>query len=237
MAGITVGASGRSVDDFDSKHSDSHARLATINSSRYLLAMETTATQASQTLADLIEQVGRTVHGDGFRGGLNPAQWAALRYVARANRFSRTVSAFASFHGSTRGTASQTVKSLVHKNLLRRQPVDGDRRSFRLELTEDGRRLLEQDPARVLARAADGLPPEMRQMLADGLGAVLQTVLELQGRPRFGVCACCCHLKVEACPGGGVDSHLCGLWQERLTGSDVERICTNYHEVGDRAPP
>lgn len=67
----------------------------------------------SRAVADAILRVGQMVSGPGFAGGLTWAQWTALRYLARANSLSRTPSAFAAFHGTTRGTASQTIKSLI----------------------------------------------------------------------------------------------------------------------------
>jgi DNA-binding MarR family transcriptional regulator len=189
------------------------------------------APDSAGAVAELIEQIGRAVHGDGFCDGLNPAQWAALRYFARANRFSRTVSAFAAFHGSTRGTASQTVKSLVQKGCLVRRPVEGDRRSFSVEPTAEGLRRLTRDPLGVLAEAAAGLATPARAELAGLLVRLLDEVLTRRRRPRFGVCACCCHLQVEACPGES-GPHLCGLLQEPLSAAEIGHICTNYREAG-----
>ena len=74
--------------------------------------MSATGRNATE-FADLVLQLGRAAYADCAAGGLTQAQWIAMRYFARANRFSRTVSGFADFHGTTRGTASQTIKSLV----------------------------------------------------------------------------------------------------------------------------
>lgn len=189
---------------------------------------------SARDLAQLIEQVGRCVHGDGYAGGLNPAQWAALRFFERANRFSRTVSGFATYHGSTRGTASQTVKSLVRKGCLTREPVPGDKRSVRLALTEQGRRMLERDPLQALVRAASALDEKRRGALADGLDEMLERVLQLQGRARFGVCACCCHLEADSCAAVEGSPYRCGLLQEALGEDDVGRICVNHRAS---APP
>ncbi len=73
-------------------------------------------------------------------GELGPAQWEALRFVARANRllatFSRTPAALAgSISGSTRGTVSQVLIALEQKGHLTREPSERDRRSVVLELT------------------------------------------------------------------------------------------------------
>ena len=58
-----------------------------------------------RTLAELIVFLGRLAYGGDRLTGLTPVQRAVLRYFARANRFSRTVSSFAEFHATTRGTA------------------------------------------------------------------------------------------------------------------------------------
>jgi hypothetical protein len=47
-----------------------------------------------RTVAEMVIHLGRTVCRD---GGLTTAQWTALRYFSRANRFSRTISPFAGF--------------------------------------------------------------------------------------------------------------------------------------------
>ena len=109
---------------------------------------------SERAVAELIKQLGRCAYGEAFTEGLNPAQCTALRYFGRANRFSRTVSAFALYHGTTRGTASQTVKALVEKGYLRRRPVKTDHRTFRLELTAPRPILPLPDPTWSIGRLA-----------------------------------------------------------------------------------
>ncbi|MFB6261826.1 MAG: MarR family transcriptional regulator, partial [Thiohalorhabdaceae bacterium] len=65
---------------------------------------------------------------EGASSGLTPAQWSALRFFASANRFSRTVSAFAAYNVTSRGTASQTIKALERHGYLRRETVTADKR-------------------------------------------------------------------------------------------------------------
>ncbi len=102
----------------------------------------------SRSLPELVFHLGRIASGEGLVEGLTAAQWAALRYLAQANRFSRTPSAFAAFHGTTRGTASQTIKSLETQGYLTRMRSEADRRSVRLALTEKARGILANDPSR-----------------------------------------------------------------------------------------
>ena len=69
---------------------------------RYYFGMSAGLKTSARAITELVVQLGRIAHGDGYTGGLTPAQWSALRYLSRANRFSRTVSAFAEFHATTR---------------------------------------------------------------------------------------------------------------------------------------
>ena len=69
-------------------------------------------------LREQLERLSRLIRQQGFHEGLNPAQWEALRYVSRANRFSNSPGALAQYLGSTKGTVSQTILSLEKKVFL-----------------------------------------------------------------------------------------------------------------------
>jgi len=60
---------------------------------------------------DLVERLARISAADNWAEALNPPQRAALSYLSRANRVLRCPSHMA----VTRGTASQTLKSLERK--------------------------------------------------------------------------------------------------------------------------
>ncbi len=184
-----------------------------------------------RAIAQLLEQLSRCTWGDAFVQGLNPAQYTALRYFGRANRFSRTVGAFARYHGTTRGTASQTVKALVEKGYVRRRPDKRDQRSFRLDLTAKGRRSLVKDPFHALASAAGALPAERRSSVANSLQLMLDRVLSERGRPLFGVCTACTHLRGEDCCLNSTAPYECGLLEEPLTEEELAEICVNYEPL------
>lgn len=183
---------------------------------------------SGRTIAELIEQLGRSCYGEAFIAGLNPAQWTALRYFGRANRFSRTVGAFARYHGTTRGTASQTVKSLVLKGYLRRRPVREDLRSVRLELTFKGLGLLAQDPLHSLENAASELSSNIRNKVAAGLQVMLGRLLAEQDRPLFGVCMACMHLQRNEGRRHTGTSYECGVLGEALAEEELVAICVNH---------
>lgn len=180
------------------------------------------ADSPERQLAELVFQLGRLAYGDGGSDGLTPAQWTALRFFARANRFSRTVSAFAEFHATTRGTASQTVKALVSRGCLRRSPSVRDRRSVRFDLTATGRRLLQRDPLEGLVRAAGSVSPAEQAATASGLRRLLGGLAAERQRLAPGRCALCGHLGSK---GGG---YVCQLLQEPLALAELDELCIRF---------
>jgi DNA-binding MarR family transcriptional regulator len=129
-----------------------------------------------KAVAELFEHLSRAIYSLSFSEGLNPAQWNALRYLNRANPSSRTMSAFAKFHVTTRSTASQTLAALVRKKLIKkaRDPEDG--RVIRLELTPKGRKILERDPVNHLVAALASLPPDRQRVAADTVETLIKAI-------------------------------------------------------------
>jgi DNA-binding MarR family transcriptional regulator len=149
--------------------------------------------------AELLLLVGRLVQAEGHHGELSPAQWMALRFFARANKFSRNPSAFAEFQATTRGTASQTVKALEAGGYLVRQRSEADGRSVTLRLTDKGKEAIARDPFEVLVRAVDSLDPEEQTAVHHALHHVLTTVAASGAHRHFGVCRDCGYLGGETC--------------------------------------
>lgn len=190
----------------------------------------------SRIVAELILHLGRIASGDGLVAGLTPGQWAVLRYVARANRFSRTPSAFAAFHGTTRGTASQTIKGLVARGLLRQTRSETDGRSVVLDLTKKARRILADDPLEALVRAADALPPGLRGKFAIVLQRMLGRVAAEAGRPFFGTCETCAHFRGDGCCQQGLPAYACGFLNVPLTEDELDDLCINFAFDGPETP-
>lgn len=132
---------------------------------------------SARATAEIMAQVLRTTASLAFTEGLNPAQWSALRYFAQATPSVRSVVAFARHHGTTKGTASQTIAALLKKGLLDRSRGERDRRTVNLELTPAGRTVLESDPLNELAAAIASLNDAHHRNLAEGLDQVLRTLL------------------------------------------------------------
>lgn len=176
----------------------------------------------------LLERIGRVLQNDGHSDGLKPTQWEALRYFARANRFSRSPSALTAYLGMTKGTVSQTIGALENKGLIEKATGDADRRQVRIEVTAKGEKLLKRDPLEVMAASLSKLPASQRQELKEDLSDFLRAALRRrEGRP-FGACKTCRYYQKNA-QGGG--PHKCGLLDEPLSKADGEMICVEHEEA------
>lgn len=149
--------------------------------------------------AELLLQVGRLVQAEGYDGELSPAQWMALRYFARANQFSRNPSAFAEFQATTRGTASQAIKSLEAGGYLVRQRSKVDKRGINVRLTRKGRRALARDPFEALVSAVSSLGPNEQTSLHYALHRILSAPALSGAYRHFGTCEDCAHVGKAGC--------------------------------------
>ena len=185
---------------------------------------------SSRAIAELVFHLGRIASGEGLVEGLTAVQWAVLRYFSQANRFSRTPSAFAAFHATTRGTASVTIKNLRTQGYLTRIRSENDKRSVRLALTEKAKGILTNDPLESLVRAADSLPPSVQSHFSDALQRMLGQVSQERGRPPFGTCTSCQHLESDDCSREGQTPYECGFTSEPLLLEELEGVCINFIE-------
>lgn len=110
--------------------------------------------------------------------GLNPAQWAALRYIAQSpvEREIPTISGFARLRLTTPSSASQTVSSLVRMGLVTRASA-ADRRQRPLRLTAQGETLLKRDPLRHLASMVAGISSESLVEFSGVLDVVMRALM------------------------------------------------------------
>jgi DNA-binding MarR family transcriptional regulator len=194
---------------------------------------------SARETAELLLLVGRLVQAHGYDGKLSPAQWMALRFFARANRFSRTPSAFAEFQATTRGTASQAIKALEAGGYLVRQRSKADGRSISLRLTTKGNKALARDHFEVLVRAVDLLDAKERNVMHLALHQVLTTVAASGTHRRFGVCQDCAHLGGEVCrnlASAGPSAAECVLFGVPIQPEEVDLLCVHFQPTSERAP-
>jgi DNA-binding MarR family transcriptional regulator len=197
-------------------------------SERYYPPMAATSDISARTIAELVLQLGCLARGDGFVADLTLAQWTALRYFSRANRFSRSVSAFADFHGTTRGTASQTIKSLVLNGYLTRKRSKTDGRSIDFTLTYKSKKLLSEDPFEALVVAASALANSASNTVARSLERMLREMAEQQGKCHFGLCPNCKYFQEDGGNANGKLQYCCTLVDEPLKEAESQQLCVNF---------
>ena len=176
---------------------------------------------STDEIAELLVYLGRAARGGDAASDMTAAQWTALRFFARANDVSRTPSAFASFHATTRGTASQTIKSLLAKRYLVRHESADDRRSVRFDLTDAGLAELRDDPLRALSEAIERLDAGLKSALRQALPALAGELASIRDTVAFGTCGDCRHFS------GGTISY-CACIAAELAPADLGRLCINF---------
>jgi DNA-binding MarR family transcriptional regulator len=190
-------------------------------SNRYQLGMIDEPNTPDE-IAELLVHVGRAAQSEGARSDLTAAQWTCLRFFARANGSSRTPSAFASFQATTRGTASQIIKSLERRGLVTRTRSTRDRRSVCFDLTEDGRHLLAQDPLRKLVRLIDGFGDGESARFLMTLSRLSSALAAQRAVPAFGTCRDCRH-----CATSGERAY-CACMAAELAADEMHKLCVSY---------
>lgn len=134
-----------------------------------------------RALAELIALLSQLVHAIGFTAKLKPAQWATLRYLQKVNASARTLTEFSRANAITKGAASQMIKALQERGLVSFEPSTEDRRSKLINLTELGRRYLDDDPLNQIVAALRKVEPGSRKAFAETIEVLLRDpfVIEL----------------------------------------------------------
>lgn len=180
--------------------------------------------ETAEILAPL-ERLTRLLRSGEHEGGLNPAQWEALRFLSRANRFSNSPIALTRFLGSTKGTVSQTIKALERKGFISKGPRENEGRSINLSLTPKGSEALKNDPLAEFSKSLDDLSGKNRRRLAKGLGELLETDLKRREQPSFGTCPTCRHFREKGRETESGGPHSCMYFDVALSSADTQLIC------------
>ena len=187
-------------------------------------------TQSASGIIQTLERVTRLMRSAEFELGLNPAQWEALRYISRANRFSNSPIALTKFLGATKGTISQTLIALERKALITKSKREGERRSIALNLTYDGEDLLAMDPWQQLVSVADSLKPKQMDSMGKAASKLLKSELDKKNLPSFGVCQTCRFFREKGAPKNVEGPHFCLLFEQGLKKKEIGKICCE-HEI------
>ncbi|MBI2718527.1 MAG: MarR family transcriptional regulator [Rhizobiales bacterium] len=183
---------------------------------------------SGEVIASRLQRLLRLMRANEHSAGLNPAQWEALRFVARANRFSNVPSVLTKYLGATKGTVSQTVKTLEKKGLIVKSRRPDERRSVALMLTPQGQAVLELDPWRRLVMSADELGNKARRRLGRNLAEMLEAEVARAGLPHFGICVSCRFFRERGRESHARGPHLCMLFDEPISSEEAGQLCSSH---------
>jgi DNA-binding MarR family transcriptional regulator len=169
----------------------------------------------------LLSRFARVVASEGYAHGLKPVQLQALRYLANANRFSRTPRALTAWLGQTKGTVSQTIAALERRGLVARSADVRDRRIVRLELTETGHALV-QSSGEVASTMLAHLGADERVLAGTLFGKMLGGYLAERGFRPMGICHTCRHFEPRT---ASKMQNRCLLLDVPLDDDEAKRVC------------
>jgi DNA-binding MarR family transcriptional regulator len=181
---------------------------------------------------ELLGQLARIFLFEETKHGLRDREWMALRFLARANRFSRTPSALANHVGTTRGTASYIINELERKQYLEKTRSAKDKRSVTLNVTQQGKKFLVRDPVNVLVDAIGLLDDERKVSFRDTLRHVLDQSDTGQQRHRADICSGCMFLR-ESRPNPESRTpaeFTCRLFRATIAEVETELLCTSFEQ-------
>lgn len=186
-------------------------------STRYYIDMPSTD---HTRIRDIIDRLGRIIAAEEWNDDINPTQWTALSYLARANRFSRSPSQVSDYMVATRGTVSQTLKALARKGLVEERRSDQDKRSISYSVTGQGLALLEGK--NLVEDTASMLSDRQRAALLDGLETLMRNALAQRRSRPFGVCRSCTYHQKSG------DGGFCKLLCVPLSPVETGQICHEH---------
>lgn len=180
---------------------------------------------ANEVIELLVQSAGTWLF-EGHRSGLTDREWMALRFLARANRFSKTPTALATYLGATRTSASQIAAVLEKKGLLTRKPSTEDKRSIALCVTPQGTKFLDRDPISALRDQVVTLELADRTRLRDALRRALVRLDVAPRRHHTDVCRECMFLAERS---KDKDNQFeCRLFRKALAVKETESLCTYF---------
>ena len=174
-----------------------------------------------------LDRAARLLRAREHEGSLNPAQWQALRYISRCNRFSNTPVLLGRYLAATKGTVSQTLSTLARKGLIEKTPRAGG--GLSLSLTPAGEEKLREDPANAFLSRLDALQPRQRAALVSELETVILPALGGEaGESGFGPCRACRYFRRRGARKTKGGPHFCWLFEAPLSKAESRRICAEF---------
>jgi len=179
-----------------------------------------------ERLAELLKVGARQA---GAAHGLQPVQLEVLNYLSACNKYSDTPMAVTEYLGQTKGTVSQTIKTLEKKELVIKTADENDKRISHIAVTPLGREILNEHlPTEMFVNACSTLSNPAQEQVLSALTSLLTSVIKSNNMKTFGTCYSCRHNHKH-----DDESYFCNLLKEPLRDSDVLLICREHENSSD----
>jgi DNA-binding MarR family transcriptional regulator len=175
-------------------------------------------------LINLIERISNLLRAESRNLDLQPIQFQILQYLHRANRYSNTASALADFLNITKGTISQSIKSLINKNYIKQIADAKDSRLLHLQLTTKGTKHIQKRSEKISALIKNALSCELEAASVVSLRLLLKEIQLSNNNQIFGVCKTCRFFIRNK----QSQKHQCGLTKEILLEHESELLCREH---------
>lgn len=205
-----------------------HYRIANIN-------YDSSTMTNNDYLSLTLDQLTRATREIQYCEGLVPAQWEALRYLASANRYSLTPGMVANFLGTTKGTASQTLRSLENKGYVKRVRSQLDKRVTIVTPTTAGLEKLTTDPLGTVLKLVEGEDDAEKEILYKSLERLLSLLRTHNNGCHFGYCAQCKNFRLIDPDHQNGSIGFCRLSNEDVADTDITKICAKFTQLPSAA--
>lgn len=149
--------------------------------------------------------------------GIQAVHAEILEYLSRCNKYSNTAQALSEYLGITKGSISQSLKTLEQNGLIHRTNRLDDKRYYELSLSDKGQETLK--------KLQENIPdiPDFNQTTEDNFQSILKDWQHKNNFRSFGLCKTC---KYKEILDNG--TFKCGLTKENLLPADTEKICREH---------
>lgn len=171
------------------------------------------------------------------RPGIGPLQIQVLTFLRSRPNHSATVSTIARELSVKLPTASEVIRTLEHKRLVRRRRREIDNRVVTVHLTSLGAKAghVENRWPEILASATENLSAQEQVALLTALVKLIRA-LQLQGEiPVARMCVSCEHFRPNANPESDQPHH-CGFYNLSFSDQAFRLDCPEYVEVSREEP-
>ncbi|MDF0674282.1 MAG: MarR family winged helix-turn-helix transcriptional regulator [Nitrospira sp.] len=171
------------------------------------------------------------------RPGIGPLQIQVLTFLRSRPNHSATVSTIARELSVKLPTASEVIRTLEHKRLVRRRRRELDNRVVTVHLTSLGAKAghVENRWPEILASATENLSVQEQVALLTALVKLIRA-LQLQGEiPVARMCVSCEHFRPHAYPESDQPHH-CGFYNVAFGDQAFRLDCPEYVEASTEEP-